>query len=335
MPKFKNVTIAGLALALMAVAMVAWRQGQEIERLRQAGTRTISATLPMVAWRDATGRHVEFPPSRDSLGFREDQRPEMYGQDFRFGDDERRSLHRGNGRRSLAMLVQNPEFLTALGTYQQGVLDSRFAGLFRKLNLSGTELAAFKRLLTQKESAEFDVVAVGETISDSPLSPEELRSTVRTVQAQVENEIRASLGSDRYAVYQDYAATLPQRATVAQLEQRLSYSATPLTPAQSESMVRILAIHASPTNPVVASPTAVVTESDSTDSIPLVRHGTAVAVVTDDAVAQAQTVLSAEQLDALHQIQNEQHSAVLAGQLLRAAYPGTNPPRLDWKFLMQ
>ena len=335
MSQFKNVTIAGLAVALAVVALMAWRQEREIERLRQSTVRTISPTLPMFALRDATGRRVEFPPSRDGVGSREDQRPETYGPDYGFNDEERRSSRHGRSHRSLAKLVQNPEFLTALGTYQQGVLDSRFAGLFRKLNLSGAELAAFKRLLTQKESAEFDVVAVGETVSDGPLSPEELRSTVRTVQAQVENEIRASLGSDRYAVYREYEATLPQRTTVAQLEQRLSYSPTPLTPAQSESMIHILATHAPTTNAVVAAPTAVVTETDSNDSLPLVRHGTVAAVVTDDAVAQAQTILTADQLEALHQIQNEQQSAVLASQFLRAAYPGPNPPRLDWKFLMQ
>jgi hypothetical protein len=234
----------------------------------------------------------------------------------------------------LAQLVEDPEFVAALNTFQQGTLDARFAALFRKLSLSEGELAAFKRLLVQKEGAEFDVVALGQAISDSPLSAQEMDATVRTIRAGVERDIASTLGSDRYAVYRDYAATLPQRATVAQLEQRLSYTSTPLTPAQSDAMVQILASNTSATEPVLVTPTAMIGEGEAADTVPFLRRTLMAAVVTDAAVANAQGVLSPEQIAALTQIQQEQLAALRANELIRAASPDLPPPA-DWSLLLQ
>ncbi|MDB6169409.1 MAG: hypothetical protein JWM88_2273 [Verrucomicrobia bacterium] len=335
MSQRRNVVIAVLATAVVVMAGIMSRQQGQIARLQaEAALRSISR-LPVMGLRTGTERQISFAPLRPAVEVREDHSGETDGPDLGFAGSGRINRPAPPRRRTLAQLVDNPDFVSALGVYQQSILDSRFAGLFRKLNLNESELASFKKLLAQKETAEFDVVAVGQTISENPLSPQELQATVQTVQAGVESEIRSTLGSDRYAVYRDYAETLPQRATIAQLEQRLSYTRAPLTPAQSESMIRILAASSPSAGTTLVMPTALVASADSSDTLPVMRRSMVAAVVTDAAVANAQSVLSHEQVNALAEIQHEQLSTIRASQLLRAAYPGDNLPPLDWKTLLQ
>lgn len=333
MPQFKNMLILGLSAALAACAVVAWRQRGEIEQLKH---RPGLALAPAVVLRQSSARHFPLPPPPRNLAPPlEDERVENFGQRLRLGGEPRTRPPEPRRGRVLAKLAANPEFLNALGVYQEGSLDARFAELFRKLNLTGEELARIKRLLAEKENAEFDVYAIGETVQDAPLSTEELRSTVREVRMQVEDELRLSLGAERYELYREYVHTLPQRTTVAQLEQRLSYSSTPLTPGQSEAMVRVLAANAAPKEAVLVAPSAVLAGTEAMESVPVVRQNAISAVVSESAMMESQHVLSAAQMDALRQIQFEQHSALRASQLIRSALPANNPPVPGWPLLFQ
>lgn len=332
MATLKNLLIAGLATALAVVALLAWRQQGELKRLRHESR----ARAPVVVLRTASGRRVMFPPPKAWGAPLEDERIENFGS--RMFSDVPPPDHQGPPPRrgALGQLTENPEFLNALGVYQEGGLDARFAALFRQLHLSPSELANFKRLLAEKENAEVDVVAMGESVPENPLSPQDLKSTVDAVKQRVEKELRESLGEDRYAAYRDYEQTLPQRTTVAQLEQRLSYSGTPLTPVQSESLVRILASNSAAHESSLVAPSAALASGEAESAVPVVRRGNVSAVVSDAALTQSQSVLSNDQVAALRQIQFEQHSALRASQLIQLAFPGgadSIPP--SWPLLFQ
>src|SRR5207245_2704367 len=70
---------------------------------------------------------------------------------------------------------------------------------------------------------------------------DQIRELVQNAQNEVDSTIRSTLGDAAFAQYQSYEATQPQRAVVSQLEQRLSYSSTPLSDTQSQQLVQILA----------------------------------------------------------------------------------------------
>ncbi|MCX6953480.1 MAG: hypothetical protein NTV51_15125, partial [Verrucomicrobia bacterium] len=199
----------------------------------------------------------------------------------------------------------------------------RFAGLFRRLALGPDELATFKRLLTEKENVALEVVAVAETQPGGPLPAGLVNASVSAARAKVEEAIRASLGSDRYAVYRDYEQTQPQRAVVAQLEQRLSYSGTPLAPAQADALVRILAAHA-PANAGTTAPAALVVDAGAPAVLARLQSETSAAKVSPAALAESQAVLSAPQVAALREIQTEQHASLVALQFIRDSLPGDN-----------
>jgi hypothetical protein len=101
---------------------------------------------------------------------------------------------------------------------------------------------------------------------------------------------------------------------VERVQQRLSYSATPLTEQQAASLVNILA---------QASATPASTSGT--------RHRPRAAfdrvAITDNVIAQAQTVLSSDQLTALQQLQQEQEAqAQLMRRSRRIATPTTSTP---------
>jgi hypothetical protein len=200
----------------------------------------------------------------------------------------------------------------------------RFAGLFRQLGLSADELAGFKQLLAEKENVALEVVAVSETQPDGPLPPATLAAGVSAARAEVEAAIRQSLGGERYALYREYEQALPQRTIVAQLEQRLSYSATPLTPTQADALVRILVTHAPAASVTEVPPTSsvVVNSKPAPAAAPsLLQSEVQVAPVTEVAIAQSHAVLAPAQVAALRDIQNEQQASARAMQLLRDSLP--------------
>jgi hypothetical protein len=313
----RHAPVVGLALVVAALATIVWWQDREIRRLSLA-----AAARPTVTWRNARARSVALDlrrvaasptdraPAEDAIA-----RPALLAP-------LRAAKPAAASAGALARLLDSPEFFQLLALHRQASLDARFAGLFRQLGLNPEELAAFKRLLAEKENVALEVVAVNETQPDGPLPPATLAAGVSAARAEVEAAIRQSLGGERYALYREYEQALPQRTIVAQLEQRLSYSATPLTPTQADALVRILATHAPVTPATDVVPASSVVVNNKPAAAPaLLQPETLIAQVTETAIVQSHAVLAPAQVSALRDIQNEQQASARAMQLLRDSLP--------------
>lgn len=319
MLRAKDFLLAGLALSTGALALVVWRQQKEMERLTSVAQRAVAMvpsadtmTLRLAANRTfsvASGTRPGDPRAPD--GTLRDEPP-------RQPESPRLSRKRAG---AISKLMDNPEFIRALNLQRQSLLDARFSDLFRRLGLDDEALAEFKRLLVEKENVALDVVAVSETAADGPLKPETLGASIRAAQSQIEQAIESSLGGDRYAMYREYERTLAHRTTVAQLERRLSYTGAPLQPAQAEAIVRIMESHTPPAVEQGAQPLSVLVRSGVPEAVPVVPASAGAGRVTNDVVAQAQTILTPSQVDALKQIQLEQEAAMRAAQIIREVAP--------------
>jgi hypothetical protein len=338
MSRAKDLVIGGLALSTASLVWVAGRQQYEINALTAAAAA--AAPVSEVAVRVATATRSTRPIGRSAdPAERIERRRETGGEvlDWRgqpmpAAEETERPKRRPD---ALARLMENPEFVQALGQQRHAMLDARFGPLFRQLNLSGEALAAFKRLLVEKENVLLDVVTVNETAPGGPLSADSLRQGVRLAQAQIDQSIRNSLGPERYGLYQEFERTLAQRATVAQLEQRLSYTGTPLSPAQADSMVRILSATA-PLAAAEATPVISILVRDGVpEAVPVLPATAATGRVTDDVIAQAQTVLAPVQVAALREIQSEQAAGVRAAELIRMVTPPSEIPASILPYLLQ
>ncbi|PTX95573.1 hypothetical protein [Opitutus sp. ER46] len=245
----------------------------------------------------------------------------------------------GGGREGdlelLASLADTPEFQRLLSLQQRGAISSKYAALFKKLNLSPEQQQKFEKLLADKQSAYAEAMLAAH---DQGLTGKEARATAAKVARATEKEInetmKSLLGEQGYKQYQFYDRTLPQRETVNQLASRLSYTGDPLTSAQQEQLVRAMA-QATRTPQTAAAGSAangangnatvakngnrtnnrVQTLPNSLSNLGL--NSTSSAAVTDKAINTAQSFLSSQQLAALTQLQQEQQAQQKLNQLLR------------------
>lgn len=216
--------------------------------------------------------------------------------------------------------MDNPEMQKMMAITQRANLDGRFSALFKNLRLSPADLEKFKNLLVEKQSSAIDVMAAARAQGMTGReNGAELRQMVRDSQAEIDESIRATLGESGFAQYKNYEQTLPQRAVVNQLDQRLSYSSTPLNPQQSEQLVQVLAQNAPANNRTNANATTTAfigAERTVGGAVARVAMGGG-SRITDQAVTQAQGVLSAPQMEALRALQQEQQAQAQLAQQMR------------------
>ncbi|HEY0968513.1 MAG TPA: hypothetical protein VGD88_14065 [Opitutaceae bacterium] len=318
----KNLLIGFLALTTVAASALAWQQYRQLRALQATATLASSeraewqkrvwdaekrATAPTTVAADAATTTRETPTA---------------------GETRASGGPRGGGGRGVQMaaLLNNPQFVQAMALQQKAALDGRYADLFRRLKLSPDQINRLKDLLVERQSVAMDVMAAArEQGVDGRDSRDQLRALMQESEAAVNSEIQALLGADAYATYQTYEQTQPQRNVVSQLETRLSYSSAPLSDAQSEQLVRILAATSPATNQGGGAALNLVAAAGRGGANLAQVAGVAVggtATVTDATIAQAQSVLAPAQVEALKQIQTEQQAQRQMGEAMRNAGRG-------------
>ncbi len=246
--------------------------------------------------------------------------PQQIGEVDRPGQRGRRA----DGARFEAVMA-NPDFQKLMAVQQKGALDGRYSGLFKQLQLSPADLEKFKNLLVEKQSAVMDVMAAVRTEGLSGRdNRDQIKQLVQDAQNEVDGTIKSTLGDAAYAQYQNYEATQPQRAVVSQLEQRLSYSPEPLTDAQSQQLVQILA-ETTPTkeNSVRNGGIGGFAMMAGGMGGPNPMFGGS--SITSEAVTKAQDILSTQQMAALQGLQQEQQTSAQLRQQMRAGFQNQTP----------
>ncbi len=315
MKSFRTYLVILLALVLATVSALAWRQHQELIRLRALAAADESAQLK-----------ERLAALQKKLWALQDQLAAASGPAARDGSDPRAGPDGGppgpQGRRGfggrIEAMMGNPEFQRLASIQAKARLDGSYAALFKALSsgaagaaLTPEQLDQFKNLLVQKQQALMDAVQVAR---DQGLDPRTDRQAfgqaVAAAQAAVDQQIQAALGDTGYAAYQQYEQTMPQRNTVNQVEQSLSYTATPLTDAQANQLVQILAQD----QPQRAGSGAASTGAN----LRSLFNQNAPAPITTQALTDAQGILSQPQLQALQQVQQAQQAQAQLMQMMRA-----------------
>lgn len=357
MKALKNTLIALLALTTIGAAWVAWRQSAELADLRTAAMKKDErADLQKRVW-DLEKLNREL---RAQLAGPRGDGAEVAGGDRpprEFGGPGGRGGPRMEGMgpqftqsmRAMQDFMFKPEVQTMLNLQQQPAIDSRYAALFKNLNLQPEQIDRLKMLLAERSTTVMDVMAAArEQGIDPRLNPEEFQKLVTNAQGEINNSIKSLIGEAGFAQLTSYDQTLPQRSTVNQLEQRLSYTNTPLTSAQAEQLVQILANNPAQ-RPAAGGPGGgggpppargpdmggMLMGAFGPGMAPVVGmmeagRGNGPATVTAAAVTQAQTILSPPQTQALQQIQQQQQSQQQLQQMMRESLqpppPGGAPP---------
>ena len=263
-------------------------------------------------------------------------------------------------------LMSKPEVQALLSQQQKASIEARYGALFRNLNLPADQAAKLTALLAERGTTVQDVMsAAREQGIDPRENPAGFRKLVADAQNQINDSIKATIGDQGFAQLTNYEQTMPQRQLVNDLQQRLSYSSTPLTTTQAEQLVQILATNAPPRSTsasgnVMSGPPmsdgAVMFRTAGPMGPPTGGFGgrggpdmggviNAVAgpsagllmgaldgarmggaQVTSNAVAQAQSVLSPPQVAALQQVQQQQQAQQQLRDMVSETMKATQPP---------
>ena len=191
-------------------------------------------------------------------------------------------------------LLKDPEFSTAWKIDQEARLDSRYGPLFKQLNLPPEKLTALKALLVERESAAREVFSTAASQGMNPReNRDQLRQLTSTLQAEVDANIKTTLGDSVAMALVNYSETAPQRALVNELSQKLNYINQPLNDGQTKQLTRILAETGTASGRSVS--------------------------ITDATLTQAAGVLTAAQLADLRKLQTEQQARKTLESKMRAA----------------
>jgi hypothetical protein len=287
----KNFLIALFAFTTLATAILAWRQHLELVSLRAAASGPEQVATTPATW-DALAS-IPAPASDEIATSASDSAPAPSSSAPATAVPARPGFARGDP------LIENPEVQRLIMMQRKAGLDGRYAALFKALNLRPDQLDRFKELLVERMTVRNDVMGA---VRSQGLSPRAERDAIATLvqqgEAEVDSTIRGLLGDAAYSQYQHYERTQPLRATVNQLEQRLSYTSTPLSPEQSAAILSILDRNGGTTADGPARFNA----------------------LSDAALEQARGVLAAPQLEALRQLQEEQRAQTEMASAMRRQF---------------
>jgi hypothetical protein len=173
------------------------------------------------------------------------------------------------------------------------------------LALSQAEVAELRMLLAEKHQAAIDVLMVARDESLGHLEGGDIRRAAARARDEIDQMILSTLGQDRYAIFKEFENSLPHRATVEQLERRLSYTEAPMAPEQVEAMVNVLATVGGEPAPARPGVSVVVNESDP-QVVPLLQSTEPASRITEEVVQLATNVLQPPQVQVLRELQREQ-----------------------------
>jgi hypothetical protein len=315
MPRPATTVALVLALATAGSLLYAWHLQTELDRARTELAARLSDTTRLRAQLDEANRPISFPagPRDEPTGSAIVPGP---GNDSPAIPPGRPANAGGPG---FVARRDSPETQHLMAMQRRAALDGRYAALFRQLNLNPADLERLKALLVEKQTAASDVFSVARAEGLNPReNREQISQLVAKFEAESDDAIRSTLGESVFQQYQQYEQTLPQRNVASQLEQRLSYSSTPLNSGQTEQLVRVLAAASPATrgNPAAFLPPGVV----------LPGRGV---TITDSVIAQSQGFLSAPQVESLRQLQQEQAAQAQLRQQMqqtRRNAGSTTPP---------
>lgn len=259
MKSSKNVIILLLALTTVGGALLAWRQYTELVELRAvAMNRDERADLQKRIW----DLEKSLRETQDQLLAARASNPaeleNMLATAAEKTDENRRSRggRDGNGRgrggpppqfTALRELMNKPEIQTMVASQQKAAIENRYGALLANLNLSPEQQEKLKTLLAERLRTSADVFDAARAQGIDPReNPDAFRKLMASARDEIESSIKATIGSPAYEQLQNYERTMPQRALVNEIQQRLSYSNSPLSAAQAEQLVQTLATNTPP-----------------------------------------------------------------------------------------
>jgi hypothetical protein len=247
--KSKTFIIALLVLAVVGIGTFAWRQMDELNALRSSKvSEKDMAALRQRAF-DAEKRIKELeaelalakanPPAADTATARGNRGAANGNATAANGQGGPQQGGPGGRGNQLQAILNNPQAIALQATAEKANLSVQYAGFFRNSGLTGEQADAVTTLLANRQNVMQDLMAAAQA-SGMQADPQSLQSLVADQQAQIDAQLKATMGDAAYAQYQAYQSTLTRRQEVASYQQQLTMAGVPLDAAQTEALIAAL-----------------------------------------------------------------------------------------------
>lgn len=229
----------------------------------------------------------------------------------------------GSQGATMDYLLEHPEMHAAFLAQQELRGKMRYDRFLQTSGLSAGQQDQVLNVLNEARAGEVDLMAAlharGYGVGNVPQDPEGramLQKMATEMKQRLDTGLRSTLGDDGYKAFQQYSALIPERNVADQLASQLYYTTEPLTPAQADQLVRVLAQNRFASQPSPAP--AAMMNGNFIDppsysrrlAQEMQQNGMNLlgwsAPVTDTALSRAETVLTPGQLAALRQVQVQQ-----------------------------
>lgn len=138
--------------------------------------------------------------------------------------------------------MNDPQVMAAVRNHEKGKIERQYSALLKQLNLSPENRTAFITLLMDIKMAPNDVAVAMVQKNENPITDtNQYADLVAAEKTQDEIEIKAILGPNGYAAYENFNRTNAVSNTVDQLQRSLSSADNPLSQQQTENLKQLLA----------------------------------------------------------------------------------------------
>jgi hypothetical protein len=143
----------------------------------------------------------------------------------------------GGFGKMLGDMMKDPEMKKMIRQQQGLMMGQLYEPFIKRLNLSPTEAGQFKEILLGGMESGMEMAT--SMFGGSTTNRAEMLKTVAEQQKEQEAKMKALLGDERYAQYQDYQQTVGERAQLNQFRQQFS-GADAISEAQTEALLNMM-----------------------------------------------------------------------------------------------
>ena len=139
----------------------------------------------------------------------------------------------------LGKMMKDPAMREMIREQQKAAINMMYGGLFKDLNLTADEKEKLKGILTD---AQMKNVEKAQSLfgGDKDASKDQTQKEMADAKAQTDAEVKALLGPERFAQYQDYQKNMTERMQIDQFKNQLAGDSQPLGDQQAAQLMEAM-----------------------------------------------------------------------------------------------
>jgi hypothetical protein len=191
---------------------------------------------------------------------------------------------------------------------QKAMINLMYSGLFKELNLAPEEKDKLKMLLTDAQMRNIENAQGLLSGDDKQGTAAEAQKQIADAKKQADVEIKALLGGERFATYEDYQKNVSERMQLDQFKNQIAGENMPLRDDQAAQLMQIMKEEKAAVPPVIPTDQTQVPKKEQFTAENLEKQVQWMEDYNRRVLGRAQSVLAPEQFKQYQTFQEQQAS---------------------------